>query len=188
MKIIILEPNEEKGLVLQKKLNEIWNFYKQKYPSKIDLEFTYLTGYLPSKELRGDFSSELVEYKFYDDSIIQQLNQIIINDRENAFGILMNPILSQEEDNIDNLFFPEYPYPLLSVKIWKNLKNNLPIYLETPNPNFFVKSATITGEDFSDICIHQDIIIKFNIEVFLKRMFEYYIQDHPKKKIKCQKN
>lgn len=169
MKILILEPNAEKGLIFQKKLTEFWKEYKNKYSIEYDIEFIYLGG-TNNEKIYHIFGNGYDEYNFYNEEIYCQLKQIISS--QDKFGILMNPILTREEEEFANREDYDNLPPLLSLKLWDTYKDVLSIYFVTDHSILFSK---FLKEEFWNIWIHSDIITKFHMEAMLKKIFDYYV-------------
>lgn len=165
--IYLIEDCEENASETLQKLNAVAPKYEE---PGTPFEFKLLAGAAP-QEYKG------VQYIFYDQSILQQIEAYIESETnaENRIGLLLDVMLTKED--VEESAKSYYAHASISREIFFRFKDDIPIYIVTSTSTFASYSDIIMGENLSRQFINEVRLIKDSdesLEGDLNRLFTFY--------------
>lgn len=148
-------------------LQELMNKAKNKNTDDLQFEFISLPG-TNRKKVREK------EYLFYDDTIMQTLEEKY-NEENNGnvkIGVLLDVMLVQED--VESSYAHYYPEASIAKKIYFDFSDKMPIYFISAYPEFATQCEVIMGEDLSDKFITKNAVLRYHIQADIDKMFNFY--------------
>ncbi len=122
--------------------------------------------------LRGTVGNEDDEHIYYDESVIDRIEDCLKEAAGNEIGLLLDVLLTQKD--IENTLASYYPQADLAKKIFFKFCDRIPVYMITGTPTFSTKSEVIMGTNLSGQFIAKNALLKYKLENDINKLFSFY--------------
>lgn len=132
--------------------------------------------------LKGTIGDGNNEHIYYDENVIDRIEECLQETTEDKIGLLLDVLLTQKD--IENTLASYYPQADLAKKIYFRFCDRIPVYMITGTATFSTKSDVIMGTNLSGQFIAKNALLRYKLEKDINKLFSFYKKYEPQTDIK----